>query len=101
MEENLWAKESFITNIYHELLLGDIVDSVISFQPLRPISIVLYEFFQNVRAYVAVPFLNNFDKLFTPLKKGSHSLNTPLSPLQLHMTGPKEWWVLYLSEFVE
>jgi hypothetical protein len=54
MEENLWAKESLVTDIHGELLLSDGVHARILLDILGRLRVVPVELLGNVRTHVTV-----------------------------------------------
>ena len=52
VEEHLWSQESLVSNFDTERLLGDRVDSVVGFYPLRHLRVVLGELLHYVGADV-------------------------------------------------
>ena len=57
MEKYFWSQESFISHIYSKRFLGDGIYTLILFDPLGRVSVVLVKLFGYIRAYVTPTFL--------------------------------------------
>ena len=56
MEEYFWSKEAFVSNVNIKSVVIDGVFSLILFDPLSRVTVILVELLGNVRADVTEPF---------------------------------------------
>ena len=58
MEENFWTKESLVSHINCELLLGDAVNSCVLFDVFAGLAVELVELLCDVGTHVTISFLD-------------------------------------------